>query len=753
MKYRSGILVLLVIPCLAAVRGQAAGGITDLPSFASSELGADPTQGRIGIDVSVTDAQGKAVTGLKQTDFKLLDEDKPVPLASFQASSTVGQSPGEPPISVVLVLDEADIPRADFGEAELAAEAFLRSNGGRLTHPVKVYRVTWEKLYGTMQYSLDGNALADILASGKGMQLVLTTPMKTADFLPPMELTGQLGGEIGQSLGNPHHVEIPIALRALGTIAVEQRRAPGRKLLFWIGPGWRVDLKADKDLFDTITEFSTRLREARIEISIANRWLEGKRNTGDGLAETQVRLYSAGVRNAQDSNYDNLALQVLAERTGGGMLTTNDELVALGHPDRNNIPRLIAEHVAEASNYYHLTFDPPQTDTVDDYHRLNLELTRPGLTAHTTAGYYDEPAFYDQPMAATDQVTVAQLQGILERKSGDRELAEKLSGLQLTERCDTQRLETWLKLMPGERSRQALTEVADASVFLPPPPDEVLPLPVPDQAAQQAMIRRVTDFVVGQAPRLPNFYAERTTVQYGEPMPKRGQTWKTVQPDRKLSYQLTTADHVYFEDGKETTDRQKQTVKRNPEQDLLETTGTFGPILVLLLKAAVAPGGTLTWSRWEKGSSGPVAVFQYISSPSVRAYRIGFCCLALDQVSIPFRSYPIFRGELAVDPETGHILRLTVGAEMNTRLPLKSSNILVEYGPIVMGGKTYYCPLRSVSTSRHRRVWEINEWGSRFKVYGPFKTILNDVTFSQYHLFRSQSTILPGFVPVPQTQQ
>ena len=715
----------------------------------------DPSQGRIGIDVHVTDAQGRGVTGLKRSDFRLLDEGQLLPLASFAASGADGPAPGDPPVSVILVLDEADIPRANFGEAELAAEAFLRSNSGRLTHPVTVYRVAADKLYASIKYSLDGNALADVVASGMGMRLVVTKPMAEIVRGPTneIEIASESGASGAATSGTTSYkAALPTALRALGAITIEQRREPGRKLLFWIGPGWRIGMKSDKDLFDTITEFSTRLREARIELSIANRWLLGKESARYFLTDGQVIQYAAGVRLAQDSSFDNLALQVLALRSGGGTLTTNDELIALGSPDRNNISRLIAEHIADASNYYRLTFDPPRTNTVDEYHQLSVELARQGLTVHAVAGYYDEPIVYYQPTPATDQVTVAQLEQKLERKRGDRKLADELAGQQLTERISTPRLEAWLKRMPGSRSRQALTEVADASVFLSPPPDEVLLLPVPDVAARRAMLSRVANYLAREVPRLPNFYAERTTVQFGEPAPRLGQTWKKAEPDRKLTYERTTTEQIYFEDGKETTNRQKLKVKQATQQDLLQTTGTFGPILVAVLKAAASAGGMLTWSHWEKGAAGPVAVYHYVSSPNMPDYKVGFCCLAIDEVNIPFQRRVTFRGEIAVDPDTGHILRLTVKADLEPRLPLKNSSVMVEYGPVVMGGQTYFCPLRSVSLSRARRVWDIEEWGMRFKVYGPFRALLNDETFSRYHLFRAQTTILPGFVPVLQPQ-
>jgi hypothetical protein len=69
---------------------------------------------------------------------------------------------------------------------------------------------------------------------------------------------------------------------------------------------------------------------------------------------------------------------------------------------------------------------------------------------------------------------------------------------------------------------------------------------------------------------------------------------------------------------------------------------------------------------------------------------------------------------------------------------------MVEYGPVVIGEKTYICPTRSVSLSRQRTVELVREWGESFGVYGRFETILNDVTFGKYHLFRAESRILPG---------
>lgn len=750
MNHRQAMLILPFLACFAVgVPAQRA----DIRPPAVPEYlgpGMNPQEGRIGIDVTVTDAQGHAVSGLGQNDFRLLDDGQPVPLVSFAASTANGPAPGDPPVSLVLVLDDADLPAPNRPEAQEDLERFLRANGGRLAHPVTVYRVTTDTLYASNPDSSDGSALADVIASGMGMRQVWKLRPQLLSRGPVNEVGIRPEGfepdlpQAAFQLG-----PIPTALKALGAITIEQRRLPGRKLLIWIGPGWRVDQHSIKGIFNAITEISTRMREARIELSVANRW-QDREVKNFALTDSEISRYVNGIHMEQYPGL-NLALEVLARRTGGEVLTTSDELIATAQPERNNIPRLIAEHVAQAGSYYRLTFDPPPTNTVDEYHPLTVELARPGLSAHTTVGYFNEPVIYDHPFPATGQISVAQLEQRLEAKQGDRELADELANLQLTERLSTPRLESWLKRMPGTRSRQALTALADAAVFLPPPADELLSLPAPDMAARQAMMGHVADYLKREVPRLPNFYAMRTTVQFGEPLPQKGETWKEVPRNRSLNYERTTAERIFFEDGKETTEQRKLKVKLAPLEESLETTGTFGPMLVLVLKAAVAPGGTITWSHWEKGQVGPVAVFDYVSSPKARSfYGVGFCCLAVDEGEIPFRWEATFRGELSIDPGTGHILRVTVKADLEPRLPLENSSIMVEYGPVVMGGETYFCPVRSVLLSRNRHVWQFDEWDMQFKAFGAYRTLLNDVTFDRYHLFRSETTILPGFVPVPQ---
>jgi hypothetical protein len=61
---------------------------------------------------------------------------------------------------------------------------------------------------------------------------------------------------------------------------------------------------------------------------------------------------------------------------------------------------------------------------------------------------------------------------------------------------------------------------------------------------------------------------------------------------------------------------------------------------------------------------------------------------------------------------------------------------MLEYASVVIGGKAYTCPVRGVSISRG------TYWQARHKT-GAF-ILLGDVVFTGYHVFRSESRILPN---------
>jgi hypothetical protein len=46
-----------------------------------------------------------------------------------------------------------------------------------------------------------------------------------------------------------------------------------------------------------------------------------------------------------------------------------------------------------------------------------------------------------------------------------------------------------------------------------------------------------------------------------------------------------------------------------------------------------------------------------------------------------------------------------------------------------------------------RSVATLTEWDESFRTYGPYLTMLNDISYQDYHMFRGDSRMMPGFNP------
>ena len=686
-------------------------------SLDTSDIGA----GLIKLDVVATDSDGKTVAGLQPKDFTLLDNGQPRRILSVQSFDGIVAKP-EPPVEVILVIDTLDIKAELISNERNSVEAFLRRDGGHLAQPISIFTLTESGLWQVAGASSDGNALAAQVAHNHESALIRS-------FRGRPGISPSLGGY------EPPFLD---GMKALGDIATAERRRPGRKLLLWVGPGWGMGSGAyaegtgpkEQTLY-TICWFSTLLREARIALySFA---------VGETDPRSQsYKSYLQGVESAQNASYMNVYRKVLAVQSGGRVLDRSYDLV-----------REIESCVSEASVFYTLSFDPPHADHADEYHALKVQIGKPGLTAHTNTGYYDQPYYADRPEPATRQVTVEQLEQLLDaiHSQGDGEVARQLSTLQLTQRVSDTRLASWTAATHGKKTRQMLKTLADASAFMPPPPAEVVADAPPDAAAQLRLISLAANYLKETMPKLPNFFAARTTVHYEE-------SAQFNQASSRVDYEPLHAtqnfkETVLYRNGSEVADAgTTKRRRRNTKDPYLITYGTFGPILGFVRDAIAVPNA-LTWSHWERGPNGTRAVFRYAVPMKRSQYRIMGCCLPGGEGTNGFQALAGYHGEITLDPASGAILRLAAEAEIEGFPPIDSSNIMITYGPVEIGGKTFICPLRSVSTMRTRSVTMKMEWDEGFRTYGPYLTMLNDISYEDYHMFRGESRMMPGFNAKP----
>jgi VWFA-related protein len=668
-------------------------------------------EGLFSIDVVVTDAAGRPVSDLAPWDFTLLDNGQPAKIRTLHNPLEASERTPE----LIFVLDAINLSPQQLTQAKSAIVHFLRRKSGRQEAACFLYRLTRDGLFSSSRPTRDGNLLAKEVEQHKSPRIVWRSVRNDGPDL--------LRAWVGRSQPNP------LSLRALGSIGIDQREIPGRKVVVWISPGWPVN---GGDLgFDEATELSTRLREARIMLDNVNVWPNPDQSFN-------YHDYLEAPRSQKDMQPAKLALQVIAKHTGGLVLDLSGDL------DRD-----IERCVEEERSFYTLTFNPPRSYQMDEFHDIRVKVDRPALTVRAPTGYYNEPVYFDNPRPGTEKVIVAQLEDLVHSET---DLLGKLENLELTERLSTPRLDALLSMIHGERERQALTADADLSFALAPPADEIVnrpPLPVQEQ---RAILGRTLNYLQNSIPKLPDFYALRNTVRFEEPIERDNEIWKMPHQDQTLHF--ATGEHatVFYRNGHEVVEKKQKLGKRRVagvRARGLETTGTFGPILAYVLTAAATSPSTLSWKRWERGKYGDLAVFSYRVANTNSVPELTYCCLPEGDGNTPYQNKADTYGEFALNPDTGAIMRIVINADLDEErdpdVPLVRSQIMVEYGPEELGGKTYICPQRSVEISRGRSERELHEWGMVFSLYSYFETMINDMTFGGYHRFGSEARILPGF--------
>ena len=362
VRIYAALLICVSVPTFTQQQGR----IIWQPTSFEPDAAPDTTHGMIRLDVNVTDKSGNPVVGLAYQDFTLLDDSQPAKIVTLAGTD----SRSDPPPEIILVIDELNLPPAQLVDAEHEAENFLRVHNGQLNLPACVYRLNDRGLSTSTHPSTDGNALADDIAHRKEPRTVWKTSTMVSEYLV-------------------RHSADSAALHsviALGSIALEERRKPGRKLMFWLSNGWQLGGKPGAGTFDLVTELSTRLREARIDLWMATKW--PLYDTDGRPAPVGDLIYHDPLQGITPKNVDfkPLSLKSLVLQAGGGLLETSDELSVK-----------LDQCIKKESTSYSLTFDPARTNVVDEYHSLKVEVDKPDLIVRTTIGYFDEPVFYDQP--------------------------------------------------------------------------------------------------------------------------------------------------------------------------------------------------------------------------------------------------------------------------------------------------------------------------------------------------------------------
>jgi VWFA-related protein len=344
-----------------------------LPALAQQQPGSPPVSSqlqtpdndrRLVLDVVVKDKSGKAIAGLAEKDFTVLDNGSPQKILSFHATSVGTVStvqPADPPVRIILLVDEVNLNFSRVAYERDQIKKFLLQNNGVLPHPMSMAFFSDKGTELQDNTSRDGNAL---LQAFDQHEAALRTVRRDQGFYGRVE-------------------QFQLSLNTLGSLAAREAQTPGRKMVVWISPGWpilsgpgiQLTAKEQASEFATIVSLSTALRTARITLYNVN-----PEGAGAGVNQFYYQEFLKPITVANKVMPGNLALQVLAEQSGGEVFTPSNDIAAQ-----------LTHCVADVDNFYTLTLDAAPPDKPNQYHALTVKVATPGLTARTRAGYYQQP--------------------------------------------------------------------------------------------------------------------------------------------------------------------------------------------------------------------------------------------------------------------------------------------------------------------------------------------------------------------------
>jgi VWFA-related protein len=308
--------------------------------------------------VVAEDRQGHPVRGLEAQDFTLLDNGQPRTITDFHAVDTTVTPDA---IHVLIVMDMIN---TGFGAVAREREElgnYLNQDGGKLSWPTSIGILTEDGVKVMNGSTLDGH--------------VLQTQFQKSQT--DLRSVGRAAGFYGAA------ERMELSLRQISELATVEATHPGRKFIVVIGPGWpmlagagvEADIKQRSWVWNYIVQLTNGLRQAHIALYSVNAFDFGGRSN-----PFYYQGYLKPIKRLDNAEYPDVALQVVAEHSGGRAI-----------PSGHDVQAEINTALRDAGPYYQITFESPSPDHPNEFHELSVHIAKPDLTARTNSFYYANP--------------------------------------------------------------------------------------------------------------------------------------------------------------------------------------------------------------------------------------------------------------------------------------------------------------------------------------------------------------------------
>ena len=310
---------------------------------------------QISLDVVVTGKDGVPVSGLTQQDFALKDNKANAPITQFHAAAA-----GEGPVEAILVMDAVNLNFINLANERSRIDRFLKGSE-HLNVPTALAVFTDDGLQLQDGYSTNGKELSDVLDH-------YATGIRTTR----------------RSSQHEEQDRFNLSIKALNELIARESTRPGRKLIFWVSPGWplltgpQIDLtgKEQDQIYRAIVALTNQMLRSRITLYSLN-----PLGVDEGVGRIfYYRNFLKGVTKASQAEIGDLALQVLATQSGGLALNSS-----------NDLEKELTTCYADTNASYALSFNVGPGESTNIYHHLEVTVDKPGLSTRSHDGYYAQP--------------------------------------------------------------------------------------------------------------------------------------------------------------------------------------------------------------------------------------------------------------------------------------------------------------------------------------------------------------------------
>lgn len=326
-------------------------------------------------------------------------------------------------------------------------------------------------------------------------------------------------------------------------------------------------------------------------------------------------------------------------------------------------------------------------------------------------------------------------------KMPDKEIANYLAKVKLSERLDERTIEDLQGEGAGPKTVAALDALANASASLSkpqpkaaqPPPPPLPTEPPPSSQEQQAIISEIREYARDYSKSLPDFICTQVT---------RKSIAQTGQDDFHPAG--TVLEHLTYFDQQE---HYKVTMVNDHVVDLsheavggASSAGDFGSMMKMTLSPEA--DALIEFDHWGTLRSNPCYVFSYRITSGNSGYTIDYN--RTDKIVVAYKGliYVDRKTHMVLDRETHVILRLTLEAiDIPPSFPVQEASEKLDYGFQALSGHEFLLPLKAQLYMRHNR--ERNR---------------NDIEFRLYQKYSADAviqfdTVTPDPLPEDQTKE